>query len=257
MLKSEYKNIYLHEETHFIYVSMHASIEKLINKYSMDKSSGKNKLKILDAGCGTGGLLKKLSDKNAVYGIDISAEGIKLAKKRGLENLKVGTVTKLPYRTNTFDVVVCIDVLYHQAVSDDLKALSEFKRVLKPRGILILKVPAYNWLRGKHDSIAHTKHRFTKPEVIKKLKKSRLKPIKTTYANGFIFPLALTKRLVDNFSNEKPHSDVTTINPLLNRLFIMLSSFEDKLINWFDLPFGLTIFSVASKSSKDRSKKNS
>ncbi len=258
MIKSEYKNIYQHEDTHFVYVSMHNTIIKLLKQfYTKQISNPKKKIKILDAGCGTGGLLQKLKNYGEVHGIDISAEGIKLAKKRGLRNLKVATVTKLPYKKNTFDIVVCIDVLYHQEVSDDILALREFERVLKPSGLLILKVPAYNWLRGKHDAIAHTKHRFTKSEITTKLKKSKLKIVKVTYANTFIFPLVLAKRLIDNFSHKKAQSDVAQVNPLINTFFIFLSSVEDVFIKWFNLPFGLTIFSVASKSNRGRNKKNS
>ncbi len=231
---------------------MHNTIVKLLEKYRFPK---KGKLKILDAGCGTGGLLVKLAKYGNVYGIDISSEGIKLAKKRDLKNLQVGTVTALPYKNNFFDVVVCIDVLYHQKVTDDAKALAEFSRVLKPNGILILKVPSYNWLRGKHDSIAQTKHRFTKPEVELKLKNENFKVKKNTYANMFIFPIALLQRFVSNLISSTPKSDLGNLPSLVNNLFIFLGKIEDWLMEKVDLPFGLTIFSVASKTNKGNNKK--
>ena len=160
---SEYKNIFENEESHFFYVGNHNMVLSLVKRYL---KPGKE-IRILDAGCGTGLLAKKLEKFGVVTGIDISPEAILYAKKRGIRAIKA-SVTKLPFKDETFDLVVSIDVLYHQNVENDLNALGEFKRVLKPNGILIVKVPAYNWLRGSHDIVVHTKHRYTLEELIER-----------------------------------------------------------------------------------------
>src|SRR5687768_16790056 len=126
MQRSEYLNIYKNEETHFYYKANHNIILSLISRYVPQK-----RLKILDAGCGTGLLAKKLEKLGNVEGIDYSTEAVRFAKKRGVI-VKQGLVDKLPYNKNTFDVVVCVDVINHSWVKNEQKALEEMNRVLKP-----------------------------------------------------------------------------------------------------------------------------
>jgi 2-polyprenyl-3-methyl-5-hydroxy-6-metoxy-1,4-benzoquinol methylase len=77
---SEYNNIYKNESTHFFYIGTHLTVLELTKRYSSSKPS----LYILDAGCGTGLLTKKLSMFGTVTGIDYNPQAIKLSQKRGL-----------------------------------------------------------------------------------------------------------------------------------------------------------------------------
>src|SRR3989344_4672699 len=130
MEKTEYKNIFDNEGTHFYYVGTHKAVITLLNSYLKSK---RNNL-ILDAGCGTGLLIKKLSTFGEVWGIDTSSEALKLAKKNNITKIKKASVEKIPFKDNYFDAIVSIDVLYHREVKSDIAALIEFKRVLKPGG---------------------------------------------------------------------------------------------------------------------------
>lgn len=242
---SEYKNIYHNEATHFFYVNTHETVLKFIKKYLYLNK----KLKILDAGCGTGLLLKKMSKFGQIYGIDTHAEAIRLSKKRGLKNILKSSVLALPFKESSFDLITCIDVLYHQGVKDDKKALKEFFRVLKPGGILILKNPAYDWLKGNHDKIVHTLHRYTKKEIGNKLLKTGFKIKKVTYAYCFIFPIILIKRILEKFSND-PSSDVEEIPKFFNILLLQVQRIETWVILNFSLPFGLTVYAICQKPEK-------
>lgn len=242
---SEYENIYKNEASHFFYVGNHNTVISLLTPFLVGKP--KTKVKILDAGCGTGLLAKKMKKYGKVIGIDISPEAIKYSKKRNID-VKKASITKIPYLKNTFDVVVSIDVLYHQAVKNSQIAINEFYRVLKPGGLLIVKVPAYNWLRGKHDITVHTKHRFTVPEVQFKLKRGGFNNIKTTYFASFLLPIVLIKRLVETFTNSKDgHSDVELPNKILNQFFVLLFKIETQILKFTKLPFGLSILGIANK----------
>mgnify|MGYP001566594883 CR=1 FL=1 len=136
---AEYRNIFEHEETHFYYVGTHNAVIELLKKYLFKKTGNI----ILDAGCGTGSLMKKLKSFGKIYGVDVSHEALKFAKSNGLKQVRKGSVTNIPFKENQFNAVVSIDVLYHKAVKSDLKALKEFIRVLKPGGVLIIKNPAH------------------------------------------------------------------------------------------------------------------
>ena len=100
----------------------------------------KKNLKILDAGCGTGNLLKILEDKNAnlkLYGVDISKEMLKIARKK-LKNVKIKleAAEKLSFKKNYFDYVFSIDAFHHY-YNHDL-VMKNFYRVLKKDGYLIV-----------------------------------------------------------------------------------------------------------------------
>lgn len=92
---------------------------------------------ILDIGCGPGDLLATLPEYDR-HGIDISDAYISLACEKGLKAI-VGNAEALPYADGTFDTVVCADVLEH--VLNLHAAVSEALRVLKPAGVLVVRVP--------------------------------------------------------------------------------------------------------------------
>src|SRR3989338_6577027 len=100
----------------------------------------KKNLKILDAGCGTGNLLKILEDKNAnlkLYGVDISKEMLKIARKK-LKNVKIKleAAEKLSFKKNYFDYIFSVDAFHHY-YNHDL-VMKNFYRVLKRNSYLII-----------------------------------------------------------------------------------------------------------------------
>ncbi len=247
---AEYANIFENENAHFYYVGTHNAVIKFLEAY-LPKRTGNT---ILDAGCGTGALMKKLKKFGKVYGIDVSDEALKFTKLNNLKQVKKAGVENIPYQGNQFDAVISIDVLYHRQVKSDLRALREFRRVLKSGGILIVKNPAHNWLRGSHDVVIHTKRRYSKNEFNKKLEKVEFQIIKSSYINIFFLPLAVIKRLLESvlkskrsFSSSRPASDVQGVPPLINKMLINLYGVET---DWFlksTIPFGLSLFSIAKK----------
>lgn len=240
---SEYKNIFQHENSHFFYVGTHKVILEILQKYLVKK----NNINILDAGCGTGLLLKKLKLFGEVHGVDISAEALKFSKKRGIKKIYHSSITKLPFTDKKFDVVLSIDVLYHQKVTSDIKALKEFYRVLKPGGLLIIKVPAYEWLRGHHDIIVQTRHRYEKSELTSKLQSCGFDIQKISYFFTFILPFVLLKRLIDKLISKKVSSEIQDIPSFLNKTLIWLTIFEMKIFLYINLPYGISILAVAKK----------
>ena len=243
---TEYRNIFENEETHFYYVGTHNAVIELLKKY-LPKKTGNV---ILDAGCGTGALMKKLEKFGEIYGIDVSNEALKFAKKNGVKKVFKASIEKIPFKGNQFDAVISIDVLYHKGVGSDIKALREFKRVLKPDGILIVKNPAHNWLRGSHDIVIHTKRRYSKRGFKNKLEKAGFRILKLSYINIFFFPLAILKRLTESILGSKPHSDVKALPTGVNKLLINIYNFETKLLKKITIPLGLSIFAVAKKPVK-------
>ena len=93
--------------------------------------------KILDVGCGDGRLLKQLNDIDR-FGLDISSDYLRSLSTENI-TLCLSRVEDMPYKDNYFDIITCTDVLEH--VEDFNEALRNIVRVLKPGGLLLIRVP--------------------------------------------------------------------------------------------------------------------
>src|SRR5687768_3176006 len=155
MNAAEYEAMYHAEDTLWWYVGMRRIGEALLNARLQPG------LRILDAGAGTGGNLRWLSRFGTAHGIDLAPEALRFCRARDLSTVARASVTDLPYPDSTFDLVTSFDVIYHLGVSDDVAALREAARVLKPRGTLLVRVPAFDSLRSAHDAAVHTRQRYS------------------------------------------------------------------------------------------------
>ena len=119
-----------------------------------------------------------LAKYGSVYGVDQSEKAVMYAKSKNIaQEVRLSSITSLPYNDNSFDIVVCLDVLYHaKSGNDNNGGLSEFYRVLRPGGVLIVREPAYNWLRGHQDEIVWTKRRYNKNELVSMLSQAGFEP---------------------------------------------------------------------------------
>jgi ubiquinone/menaquinone biosynthesis C-methylase UbiE len=93
---------------------------------------------VLDCGCGIGTMLAHLTGDYSATGIDISAAYIRHCRQQGLA-AEVGWLEDVPYPDDTFDAALCVDVLEH--VLEPQAAAAEIRRVVKPRGTVIARVP--------------------------------------------------------------------------------------------------------------------
>jgi len=206
--------------------------------------NGAPSARVLDAGCGTGGFLQRLKTWQPEWqliGLDLSPLACDFARRRGLV-VDQGSVTALPFAEGEFDAIVCGDVLYH--ILEHVEALREFRRCLRPGGVLVLNLPAYRWLWSYHDDRVHSKHRFTRGEVLRLLRSAGLTPTFSTYWNTLPFPLVVLRRKV--FPPRTAESDVKLYSPPVEAVFNSAMALEQA---WNRLggvlPFGTSVFAVA------------
>ncbi len=242
---SEYRAIYTVEERHWWYAGMRAITEALVETLY----PGRTDLRILDAGCGTGGAMTYLSRFGRVTGCDVSSLALSFCQARGLSSLGQASVTALPFAPATFDLVTSFDVLYHRAVGDYCDALRDFRRVLRPGGRVLLRLPAYDWLRGGHDVVIHTARRFTSAEIGNSLHETGFAVERLTYANTLLFPLALAKRLLEGATPGGPpaRSDVAPNPGWFDALVSYPLRAEAAWLRRGALPFGLTVVAVGKR----------
>jgi SAM-dependent methyltransferase len=243
MKPEEYEVMYRVEDTHWWYLGMEA-----ITRAVLDRAIGRgHKLSILDAGCGTGAAMGYLADYGAVTGFDFAAEALHFCQIRKRDRLSRASVLALPYADASFDLVASFDVLCERAVVDD-DALRDFARVLRQGGRVLLRLPAYNWLRGKHDEAVYIRHRYTARELAGKLRQAGFEPERISYANMLLFPIAALKRMTERFMPVKQAgSDLTIGTGVLNTPMRWILSLEAPLVARSGLPFGLTAVALARR----------
>ena len=220
-----------------------------ISRRVIEKCLGPTReLKILDAGCGTGGCFRYLSAYGRVFGIDLSRWALHYCQGRGIPLLTRGSIAELPFPSNFFDLVTSFDVLCTLPGEEEARAWSELGRVLKPGGLVLLRLPACPWLRGAHDRAVDIQHRYTRDEVRRLLEKNGWQCKFLSYANMWLMPLAVVKRWSELLFPPREASDLAISFHWMNRLFARILSSEASLITQMSLPFGLTVVAMGKKN---------
>ncbi|MBC7227098.1 MAG: class I SAM-dependent methyltransferase [Thermoflexales bacterium] len=245
MNPEEYTIMYQVEDHHWWYRGMARITRAVLGRWYRPGSG----LRILDAGCGTGGAMASyLRDYGEVTGFDFAGEALSFCRLRGATRLTRASVVEVPFADESFDLVVSFDVLCERAVRSDPDALREFYRVLVPGGRVLLRLPAYNWLRGRHDVAVHIRHRYTCGEIARQLREAGFQVELLSYANMFLFPGALVKRMAERLlSRQKGPSDLAVNVGPLNGVLTAVLSAEAPLVARGLLPFGLTVVAAGRK----------
>jgi len=201
----------------------------------------------LEVGCGTGANLRTLG-LAGLYGIglDRSIYALTLVKSKENFPLLAGDLNDLPIKTKSVGVIIAADILEH--LEDDTLGINEFYRVLKEDGLLILTVPAFRFLWGIQDRVTGHKRRYTRKEIVNRLKEAGFDILKSSYFNFFLFfPILFARRTI-HFLNLKIESENEVNSPMLNLLLRAIFSLEVYVLKYFSFPFGVSIFCIARKS---------
>lgn len=242
MYRKEYRKMFEMEGKMWWYVSL----RDLIFYYTLKYAEGRT---LLDAGCGTGKNMEYLNAKGyETYGIDISKDAIKFCKKRGVKNIQLANVDNIPFEKESFDTIIATDVLGMLKDNDIKKSLSEFKRVLKSKGLLIIHGAALESLRSQHDTVTGIRKRFTKKELERFLNPD-WRIIKSSYRIFFLFiPIFLIKLFKRFFkSKTKAISDQYLPPKIINSLLVFIQLIENRLLKIINLPVGSSLFIVAKR----------
>ena len=204
---------------------------------------------VLDAGCGTGGLLRHLHQVQPAWqltGLDFSPLACELARERTGGEVVQGSIASLPFADAMFDAVVSCDVVCQ--VADPAQAVRELHRCLKPGGVAVLTMPAYQWMYSYHDRETGNLRRYSRNGVNVLVRAAGFAVVRSTYWNMLPFPLAVLRRKI--LPPSAPASDVRPFPAPLEAVFNGLMAVER---GWLrlgaGLPFGSSVLTVARKAA--------
>lgn len=205
---------------------------------------------VVDVGCGTGDNLAALDAASGgpVVGVELSPYAVRHAPPSPSGRVRVGVsrAEHLPFATACADLVTSMDVIEHL---DDAAALAEYRRILRPGGLVLLTVPAYEWLWSDHDDWAAHLRRYTRASLVTTVGDAGFEPLHTAYFNSFLVPPAAVLRRTPVRRLVKGHQDeVGAASPLIDRVMTRLSAVERRLARRRrGVPFGLSIVMLARR----------
>lgn len=155
---------------------------------------------VLDAGCGTGGMLSWLgryAGRGHVVGVDLEQAALEFCRERGHSGVARASATHLPFADSSFDLVTSFDVLVQIPVEgSDETAMREMFRVLRPGGVAFARAAAYEWMRSGHDEALDTQRRYTLGVLTARMERAGFRVVRSTYANSILLPAAIVRRLL-------------------------------------------------------------
>lgn len=220
---------------------------------SLSARSSDGALRLLDAGAGTGGMLRTFEtamrsrDRElALVAVDVSELACTTTRRRvGRAETHQASVLALPFDEGTFDVVLCLNVLEHGQVEPDI-ALAEIYRVLAPGGAAIVNVSAYQWLLSYHDEAVGQVRRFDRKGLSEALGRAQFRVERVSYWNSVLFPLMVLRRKMlprgDGGSDVRPNGRFADV---VGRWALLVE--HALIVRGIDLPFGGAVIAVARR----------
>lgn len=234
MERAVYERMRELETAHWWFVGRRNVLTRLLSGLKLPKDA-----KILEAGCGVGGNIAMLAQFGQVSALEPDAPSREhVAQRTGVTPVEGFLPHQVPYADKSFDAVCAFDVVEH--VEDDDGALAKLAALTKPGGYLVVTVPAYAWMWSRHDEIHHHKRRYTRGQILAKVRAAGIEPIKASYFNAALFPLAAVVRALKKLTGARAEDDAMPPGPL-NAIFTWLFSLEAAWLAHASLPFGLSI----------------
>lgn len=189
-----------------------------------------------------------LSRRGQLYAMDEDESALKFAASRRLAQLARGSLPRdLPFAEHRFDLAVMTDVLEH--LDDDRGSLCAMRSSLKPRGRLLITVPALTWLWSEHDATHHHRRRYRATGLRRLLADCGFEIDYLSYYNFLLFPAIAAVRLLQRLrpaaSGPNGRHDLKMPSRLVNSVLLSLFSCERFALGPFHLPVGVSLIALA------------
>lgn len=239
-----YRDFAAHEDSHWWFAARRAIVREFLKAHLPVAAPRK----ILDVGCGTGGMLPLLQEFGEVSALDSSEEALVAARQRAPSaRLWKGILPGGIPPHERFDVVTAFDVIEH--VPEVVEALAAMRDAMAPDGRLLVTVPAYMFLWSYHDELNHHQRRYTDSLLRAHLESAGLLVERTSYFNSWLLPPIAAVRLAQRFlPKPQNHSDIEAVSPWLNRTLEYVFSSERFVVSKARLPAGVSLLALARRA---------
>jgi len=247
--RREYEVMAEVETNHWWYRILHSLVLESIERELMSPN-----IHVLDAGCGTGGLMHSLkaAGYRQVKGFDLSPIAVDICQKKGLD-VQLASLNDIAtiQAPSKFDVIISNDTLYYLSADQQSAFFKNANTRLNRGGLLLMNMPALAAFRGTHDRAVGILHRFNRLEVKELIKSAGFEALTLRYwpfsLSPAIFVVRAWQRLkYDPASLIKPLSDLKSHSVLLNTLLYRLIRLEIRLAR--NTPFGSSLFTVLRRT---------
>ena len=187
----------------------------------LTKNTDKDSL-ILDLGSATGGnSLHMMNLGLNVVSVEFSDYGVQVQRSKGLDVIQADAKS-LPFTSDNFDLVVCLDVLEH--IEEDYLATKEIHRILKPSGKFLFSVPEDPKLWSEHDVAVNHVRRYTKESLSNLVINAELK-IENSWSS-----LVLLRPIVKFSRKFSKGSQLRPLNRFVNLILLLICRLENAFI---------------------------
>lgn len=243
MNEPEYQKMFEAEDQYWWFCARRELARALLRRHAHGEPTH-----LLDLGCGTGAALSELKCDHPgalCVGVDASATALQFSNGRGHQELILGSGTAIPVRSQQFDGALSLDTVEH--IDDDRRVMEELFRVLKPGGVAVISVPAYQWLWGPHDVALMHYRRYTARQFKRLAGATGFAIEQCSYSVFFLFPVVVAIRILDRISKRPNRVSLPKVSRAVNQLLIRLMRVESSLIARFALPWGSSVVAVVKR----------
>ncbi len=229
------------EDRHWWFVGRREIILEILRRY-VSPHQGR---RLLEIGCGTGGNLRFLLNYYRCAGVDIAPEAVRYARERVSCPILEGDFRELsPELFHDVDVVLLADVLEH--LDDDRGFLGDIIHRLPPGGVVLMTVPAHDFLWSNHDLVLGHLRRYSRKSFSALWEGFPVRRVYATFFNSLLFPLIALYRILPGGKGRG--SDLTLPLPPLNRLLRAVLRMEKFLLKMGPIPGGVSLLTVLKKN---------
>jgi SAM-dependent methyltransferase len=213
-----------------------------------DLAAGRDRLTLVDCGCGNGHNIGLLRAHGKALGFDVAEGGVARARAAGWTVLRADA-TQIPFGSDVFDVATSFDVL--QCVDADVAALREMARIVKPGGAVVVTIAALEVLRGDHSEAWQERRRYTPVTARRLVEAAGLRAERVSFMFASVFPLMLAVRFGQRVSRPfralDAAADIAVPSAPVNALLTALLSGEAAIARRVPMPIGSSLLVVARK----------
>jgi SAM-dependent methyltransferase len=205
----------------------------------------------LDLGCGTGAMLVRISAIAQAFGTDVSEVSLQYCRSRGQRRLTFADGTHLPFADDVFEGVISLDVIEH--IEDDASVFAELYRVCTKQAVVIITVPALQWLWSSRDERLGHKRRYHRAKLVARAQEAGFVVEKCSYYCLTLFPMFAAAVFLQRLVRRRAQlqQDVPRLPRWMNACLLQVLLAEQWLMDFMNYPVGASVFCVLRKRSED------